>query len=170
MRDFDLPVCFGLVTIPFSSFLHLLTVEDQIAALENVHRHLLPGGRLVLNFFQPSLPIIAAHMGPTGNALKKFREWIDPATGHRVVSWETRNYEVSSQIVRETRIFEQVDEDGKVIDRFYRPLTLRWIYRYEFEHLLVRTGFVVDALYGNFDRSPFDERSNELIWIARKGE
>ncbi len=170
MRDFDLPERFGLITIPFRSFLHLLTVEDQIAALENIHRHLLPGGRLALNFFQPSLPIIAAHMGPTGKALKKFREWTDPATGHRVVSWETRDYETSTQIVRETRIFERVDEDCKVIDRFYRPLTLRWIYRFEFEHLLARTGFAVDALYGDFDRSPLDERSNELVWIARKGE
>ena len=168
MRDFDLPERFGLVTIPFRSFLHLLTVDDQIAALENIRRHLRPGGRLALNFFQPSLPIIAAHMTPTGNALKKFREWTDPKTGHRVVCWETRDYNADTQIIRETRILDVVDENGQVVDRFYRPFTLRWTYRYEFEHLLARTGFVIKALYGDFHRFPVDENSNELIWIAQR--
>ena len=27
----------------------------------------------------------------------------------------------------------------------------------------------VEALYGDFARSPFDENSNEMVWIARRG-
>jgi SAM-dependent methyltransferase len=53
MRDFDLGRRFGLVIIPYRSFLHLLTDEDQRSCLAAVHRHLLPGGRLALNFFAP---------------------------------------------------------------------------------------------------------------------
>jgi ubiquinone/menaquinone biosynthesis C-methylase UbiE len=168
MRAFDLPERFGLVTVPFRSFLHLKTVEEQLAALGNVRRHLKPGGRLALNFFHPSIPIIADHMTPTGQALKPFREWTDPATGHRVVGWETRKYRPSEQIVEEIRILETIDETGQVLDRSYRSLSLRWIYRFEFEHLLARSGFVVEALYGDFDRSPFMETSSELIWVARR--
>jgi ubiquinone/menaquinone biosynthesis C-methylase UbiE len=169
MRDFELEERFGLVMIPARSFLHLLTVEDQIKALVTIQRHLQPGGRLILNFFQPSIPIIAAHMTPTGRALKHFREWIDPQTGHRVVCWETRAYNAATQIIDETRVFEVVDQDGQVVDRFYRSLMLRWIYRYEFEHLLARTGYEVEALYGDFGRAPFDEKSAEMVWIARRG-
>ncbi|TMK83299.1 MAG: class I SAM-dependent methyltransferase, partial [Actinobacteria bacterium] len=53
MRTFvaDPPV--ELVIIPFRGFLHLLTVEDQLAALASIRRSLVPGGRLVLNIFVP---------------------------------------------------------------------------------------------------------------------
>jgi hypothetical protein len=169
MRDFDLAGRFGLVIIPFRSFLHLKTTEDQMAALVNIRRHLRPDGRLALNFFQPSLPTIAAHMTPTGKALKFCHEWTDPQTGYRVVGWDSRAYDPAAQTIHETRVYDVVDEDGAVVDRFYRPLTLRWIYRFEFEHLLARTGFEVEALYGDFDRSPFDERSGEMVWIAQRG-
>jgi SAM-dependent methyltransferase len=168
MRDFDLPERFGLVNIPFRSFLHLMTVEDQLAALGNIRRHLRPGGRLALNFFVPSIPIIADHLTHTGQALKPFGEWTDPTTGHRVVGWDSRTYHPTAQIIEELRILEVVDEAGKVVDRSYRSLKLRWIYRYEFEHLLARTGFLLEALYGDFDRSPFVETSNEMIWVARR--
>ena len=168
MRDFDLPERFGLVIIPFRSFLHLMTVEDQLATLDNIHRHLKPGGRLALNFFQPDLALIAAHMAPTGRALKYLKEWDDPQSGGRVVVWETRRYDTFNQIINEQRVIEVLDSDGRVVDRYYRPLTLRWIYRTEFEHLLARTGFRVAALYGDLDRSPISSDSSELVWIAEK--
>lgn len=169
MSDFDLPERFGLVMIPFRSFLHLMTPSDQMAALGNIRRHLVPGGRLVLNFFQPNLPLIAAHMAPLGGAIKPLNEWSDPSTGHQIIAWESRSYDVFNQTIKEMRIYDVVGEDGAVIDRKYRLLTLRWIYRYEFEHLLARCGFEVEALYGDFDRTPVDRSSTELIWIARRG-
>jgi hypothetical protein len=36
------------------------------------------------------------------------------------------------------------------------------------EHLLVRCGFEELELYGGFERQPFDERSSEQIWVARR--
>ena len=29
-------------------------------------------------------------------------------------------------------------------------------------------GLEVEALYGWFDRRPFDEQSEEMVWVARK--
>jgi SAM-dependent methyltransferase len=55
MRSFDLWQRFGLVIIPFRSFLHMLTEDDQAACLERVFAHLLPGGRFALNFFTQPL-------------------------------------------------------------------------------------------------------------------
>jgi len=168
MRDFELDERFGLVTIPFRSFLHLMTVEDQLAALRNIHRHLKPGGRLALNFFQPDLAMIAEYMGPSRGRLKLQREWEDSESGERLVCWETRHYEPAEQLISNQWIFERVDPSGKVIDRFYRPLTLRWMYRYEFEHLAARTGFEVEALYSDFDRSAFTTTSREMVWVLRR--
>lgn len=59
MRTFELGRKFSLVTIPFRPFQHLLTVEDQISCLENIRKHLVAGGKLVLDIFNPSLPHLA---------------------------------------------------------------------------------------------------------------
>jgi len=72
------------------------------------------------------------------------------------------------QIIRDFRIEEEIDGNGQALRRTYKPLTVRWIYRYEFEHLLARCGLEVEALYGDFDRRPFADDLDELIWIARK--
>jgi hypothetical protein len=43
---------------------------------------------------------------------------------------------------------------------------LRYFFRYEVEHLLARCGFLVEALYGNFDRSSLADESPEMIFVA----
>jgi hypothetical protein len=55
MRSFRLEQRFGLVIIPFRTFLHLLTDADQEACLALIFEHLLPDGRLALNFFVQKL-------------------------------------------------------------------------------------------------------------------
>jgi SAM-dependent methyltransferase len=52
MRSFDLGERFGLVIIPVHSFQFLLTPQDQMACLQSIRRHLLPGGLLVIHLDQ----------------------------------------------------------------------------------------------------------------------
>src|SRR2546422_9590575 len=55
MRRFDLGRAFTLATIPFRPFQHLLIVDDQLSCLASIHRHLVDGGTLILDVFNPSL-------------------------------------------------------------------------------------------------------------------
>lgn len=158
MTSFEAAGPFGLVIIPFRSFLHLIEVGDQKACLRRIHDHLLPGGRLALNFFNPNLTIIGAWQGAKRGALER----MGPTT------WETREYTSADQVLHETRIEETLSDDNAVISRVYRNLRIRYVFRYEMEHLLALCGFEVEALYGWFDRRPFTEESEELVWIARK--
>jgi len=41
-------------------------------------------------------------------------------------------------------------------------------FRFQQEHLLVRSGFQVESLFGNFDQSPFLDSSPEMIVIAAR--
>ena len=41
---------FGLVFIPYRSLLHLITADDQLSCLRRCRDHLVPGGRLALNY------------------------------------------------------------------------------------------------------------------------
>src|SRR4030095_4976575 len=55
MRDFDLSGTFNLAILPFRPFQHLTNVDDQLSCLSSIHRHLVPGGQLVLDLFNPWL-------------------------------------------------------------------------------------------------------------------
>jgi SAM-dependent methyltransferase len=168
MRDFSLAQRFNLVMIPYRAFLHLHTSQDQRRALGCIREHLNDDGRLVLNIFDPRLDIIAAGRGWLGSALKKEQEFTNPETGRRVVIWTSTRYDLERQMLEEDRIFEEVDGEGRVVSKVYTPLVLRYVFRYEMEHLLELCGLKVEALYGDFNRGPF-KHGGEQIWVARKG-
>jgi ubiquinone/menaquinone biosynthesis C-methylase UbiE len=167
MRAFALGQRFNLITIPYRAFLHLLTVEDERRALGCIREHLVDGGRLVLNIFDPRLDVIVIQQGLVGTSQKKMDEFVHPQTGRRVVIWDTIQYDLERQMLEDERIFEEVDGEGKMVSRTYNLLTLRFIYRYEMQHLLELCGFQVEALYGDFRRSPF-RAGGEQVWVARR--
>lgn len=171
MRTFRFDEQFALITIPFRAFLHLMQVSDQIITLRNIHRHLRPGGRLALNFFDPSLDYIIAHSGPIGGALHATGEsFVDPRSGNLLVEWATIHYTQHLQRIDQYFVYDEVDPRGRVVGRLYRNLQMRYCFRWEFEHLLARCGFEVVALYGSFNRQPYMQAGQELIWIAQKRE
>ena len=44
---------------------------------------------------------------------------------------------------------------------------MRYLFRFEAEHLLARCGFEVEALYADYDRSPYGSQyPGELIFVA----
>ena len=53
MTSFELDGRFAAIFCAFNSFHHLRTIEQQMGCLERCRRHLLPGGVLVLDLFNP---------------------------------------------------------------------------------------------------------------------
>lgn len=145
----------------------MLTPEDERRALLNIREHLIEGGLLVMNIFDPRLDLIASHLGPLGAALKKQSEFIHPETGHRVVIWDSRQYDPERQLIDQDLVFDELDEVGQVLSRRYSRYTLRYVYRNEMQYLLELCGFRVEALYGDFQRGPF-RYGGEQIWVARR--
>jgi hypothetical protein len=70
--------------------------------------------------------------------------------------------------VDSTFLDEELDDRGAVTSRVYRDLRLRYIFRFEMEHLLARVGFEIGALYGDFFGAPFEDSSPEMVWVARR--
>jgi SAM-dependent methyltransferase len=161
MQDFDLGAArFALVTAPFRAFQHLYTVEDQLACLARVRRHLAPGGRFAFDVFKPRPERMAlAHEPEQEDA--RWREDEDEVVRSAEV---TRDH--ASQTMQVTMHYDRW-RAGRRIARESADFRMRWFHRYELEHLLARAGFGDLALYGNFDRSAYGPDSPEMILIAR---
>ncbi len=162
MRDLSLGQTFRLVIVPFRGFLSLLTVEDQVKTLENVKRHLEPGGRLVFNVFVPDLNMLLQE----GDTAYHLRDVIDPDTGSRLVLWQQSAYDNHNQLINARVSVEDLDANGSVVNKLYRDFQLRYAFRWELHHLLVSCGYDVVDLFGDFERTPFDETSGEMVWVA----
>ena len=88
------------------------------------------------------------------------------ATGCDAVA-DSSASEATSEQYNEVRWASTLGDDGEVTRRFYRDFLLRYVHRWEMHHLLVLSGFEVQDLFGDFNGSPFDETSTEMVWVAR---
>jgi SAM-dependent methyltransferase len=166
MRSFNLEQSFVLATTPFRPFQHLLTVEDQISCLECVNRHLADGGRLILDIFNPSLEALTRD-----NLGEEFSEEgpFEMADGRRVVRrHKVVERDLFNQINYVELIYYVTHPDGRE-ERLVHAFPMRFLYRFEAEHLLERCGFQVMEIYADFDKSPYGSKyPGELIIVARK--
>ena len=165
MRDFDLGREFALVTIPFRPFQHLLSVEDQLACLTCIRRYLVRGGTLILDLFNPSLDALANR--PTGEEFGEEPEFSAPdgrrvTRRHRIVS-----HDRFAQVNQVELIYYVVHPDGRE-ERLVHAFSMRYLFRFEVEHLLARAGFQLEHVYAGYDRSPYGSTyPGELIVVSR---
>ena len=162
MSGFDLSQRFRSVIIPFRPFQHLLETEQQIRCLDCVRRHLAPRGRLVLDFFQTDADRMHDPKFLEESALA---EYDMPGGRHVALSERVAAFHRALQRNDVEMIFRVTHADGKQ-ERLVMAWTLRYFFRFEVEHLLARCGFRIEALYGNFDSSPLQDASPEMIFVA----
>jgi len=166
MRSFRLGREFRLVTIPFRPIQHLTTVEDQLRCLASVREHLLDGRRLILDVFNPKLEALVAD--DVGEEIDEGLEFSTPDGAavqrkHRVAGRDLFN-----QIVYSELIYYVTHADGRE-ERLVHAFPMRYLFRFEAEHLLARAGFRVEAVYADYDRSEFGSKyPGELIIVAAK--
>lgn len=163
MVDFDLGETFGLLTAPFRSFQHLLSVEEQLRCLGSAHHHLLPGGRLILDVFQVDLRF----MKVSEEEREDFPETELPDGRRLRRTFRTTAVHWAEQYNHIELIYYVAHVDGRR-QRVVQALPLRYFFRYELEHLLARGGFRVLERFGNYDRSPLRDDSPEMIFVAEK--
>jgi SAM-dependent methyltransferase len=162
-RDFTLPQPAELITIPFHTIGHLVTMDDKRAGLRRIYSQLAPGGRLVFDHFVFNPEAAARHSGIT---LRD--EYTDAKTGHDILLWVTTRYDMAAQTMRVIFWTDELEADGVVVRRQYRRLSFSWLEPAQTRALLQEAGFEIEALYGDFDRSPFGADSAEQIWFARR--
>ena len=164
-RGFDLGRRFNLVIAPFRVVQHLTTIEDQLAFLDSVARHLAPGGRIAFDVFNPDFDVLTSADG------------VEREDTPETKLPDGRSFRRAGRVAR-VRWIDQVSEielayyissgAGDRVERHVMSFDMRWYLRAELVHLLVRAGFRVRAFYGDFDRSPLTDESLEQIVCAER--
>ena len=139
MRELDYVEASDLVICPYRALLHLPTWADRRRVFERVARALVPGGRFAWNAF-----VFDHHFAVDADG-----KWEDEPLRH-YTKYAPGDNRVDISL-----------EDGPT-------LSLWWVARSEWNGLLDVSGFETEALYGWFDRRPFDDSSREFVWVARK--
>lgn len=152
---------YGMAIVALNSFMHLQETATQLAALEQAYRALRPGGTLVLDLFNPDMRHLPDYRGdtvldkqfvlPDGREVQKFvAQWSDTATQRIHVAFL---YDIN---------------DGERVRRVNATFSMRYFWRYELEHLLARCGFAIEEIYGDYDLSPYQSESEQLLVVAQR--
>jgi SAM-dependent methyltransferase len=142
MREPPVEERFPLVVCPFRSLLHMETDVDRRAALRAVARCLEDGGRFVFDVFTPGADDIADTHG----------RWLEREPG----IWERADWNEDTR----TLILRVRGPDSE------SEMSLAWLSVPEWKELLRDEGFVVDAVYGWFDRSAW-RGGEDSVWLCR---
>jgi SAM-dependent methyltransferase len=166
MRSFVLPKTYALVTMPFRPFQHLVSVSDQCSCLEAVHGHLASRGLLILDLFNPSLPALVAN--DIGREQAPEPEFSTP-DGRRVVrTAKILRRDLAHQVNDVQMIYRVTHPDGRS-EKIVHSFQMRYLFRYEAEHLLHRCGFRVREVYCDYEKHSFGfTYPGELIIVAAK--
>jgi ubiquinone/menaquinone biosynthesis C-methylase UbiE len=169
MRDFDLGETFGLILIPGHAFQNLVEAEDQVSCLRSIQRHLDREGTLIVHLDHQNLGWLGDLVRDKGGVFEEAEQFLHPETGRTIRTSRAWSYERSTQTAIVQTLWEDVDEEGNILERWDSgPIRLHCVFRFEMEHLLRLTGFEVEALYGNFHREELSDESDGMIWVAKK--
>ncbi|MCA1444787.1 class I SAM-dependent methyltransferase [Ensifer sp. IC4062] len=162
MTRFSLEQRFALALVPARSFQHVVTPEGQRMALSCIRQHLIPGGHLILDLFDPNFELFFGDINEVSP-----REARHPGSGHVVRrTVVARHADAFRQTVHEALRFEELDTGGNVLACEETSWSLRWNTRQETAYLLELTGYEVVDQYSDFNRSPPDY-GREQLWVAR---
>jgi SAM-dependent methyltransferase len=166
MTAFELGRQFALVVIPFRAFMAVLDPAGQRACFEAVRRHLVPGGRFVVDLFDPRLEWCLPSVDLSARRDRELMR--HPDTGREVeVEILSRHNDPYLQRLTEEFRFRELDEHGATVREELEVLTLRWTYRYEARYLLELAGFEIEAEHGGF-HGEAPAYAAEQVWVARR--
>lgn len=164
MRTFELGRQFNLIYIPFNTFGIVTTIEDQLATLAAVKKHLAPGGVFAFDVFFPDVARLQ------GADLGRWQLEMDESfpDGSRVHRDNVREVDTRRQLIavqwRNKEYFDQM-----LVREWLTDLTLSYFFPRELENLLARAGFEMVHYWGNYHRQNFwemDEPWKQIV-VAR---
>ena len=168
MRSFNLNQKFGYVIIPGHSFQFMVTSEEQVECLEHIKHHLIESGVLIIHLDHQDFGWLAGLLDQKEPVYDEGSKVTHPETGKIYRKSSAWSFEPATQTATARTKWEELNQTNDVIQTWeMAPKKLHCVFRFEMEHLLIRAGFIIEAVYGDFYKHPLTDNSGEMIWLAR---
>ncbi len=161
MRIMNLGMQFDLIISPFRVFSHILTTDEQVDTLNNIYRHLKPGGKYIFDVFVPNLNILATEIN----------DWVDfdgeYETGEKTKRSTSSKCDLINQINNIEMKIEWTEKGKSYTDVWNVPL--RYFFRYELENLVKRSDLELIDIYGDDVGVSLSNNSKNFVVVCKRG-
>ena len=137
MRSIGISPSFPLCIIPFRTFLHNLTIQDQVRTLKCIHNSLKDDGGLVIEIFVPLYSLLNQTEWEEDIGEEELHE-----NGSTLALTVRVRHDPGEQLLNITNYYQERFINGR-IEHSEKSMAFRYIFRYEMEHLLHRVGFKI---------------------------
>jgi SAM-dependent methyltransferase len=158
-RQFALRRRFGLILLPFNSLAHYHDLESIGACLNNARRHLVAGGRFVVDMFNPRFDYLTRQPDERHFVCR----YMDPDTEETVLVTESTAFDRATQINHIRWHFRRGEEPEQTVE-----LNMRIYFPQELDLLLQCHGFVIEGKLGDYGGSPFQPHAEKQVVICRR--
>ena len=165
MAHFELERKFPLILISVNNFL-LLDRDAQRSCLDCCKRHLEKSGVLIIDAYSPFAPSRAKFMKNQNDEKENLISMMrNPETGLQIRRYISCKRDVIEQVDYITNFFE-IDTKSGIEERRYTE-KLRYVYPAEMQLMLDYAGFKSVKIFGQYDGSKFDDKSELSIFMAQ---
>lgn len=162
---FNLEQQYGLTILPYNTLYHLDGAGRRNCFI-CVHRHLIPGGRLLIDIDNP-----VEMSDPVDDGILLLERTMTAKGGDTVIVQTTSSWvDIDAQQRHTTWIFDASAAAGGPINRSVVTATFHYVNVHEFEQELEAAGLKLTAFYGDYGLEPFGEQSPRLLVIAKRLE
>ncbi len=163
MSDFALHETVSLAFIPAASLFHVHTDEQRSSCLSCVGRHLKPGGGVIVDLI-PADRMANQTVGET----KEFKRGVSASTGllTRELGKKLSLDREAQRVTVEHTYVEQLPDESEKRYVFIDHYT--WLTEDQMRGLLAEAGFGSVEVFGDYEREPFTDASERMIFVARK--
>jgi len=171
MRSFTLTDRAGLIVVPREAFQLLETQDDALTALRNFRDHLRSGGRLMLDLatFAPGNEreqhLHPSYFDPRTADGRYVCDWVRDLANGQLERWHSQQRAEGSVIISYRY---ELRERGRPSERAEAEIRLMRLSADQVTRLLGDAGLPEIALYGDYDRHPYENGSPRLIVLATK--
>ncbi|WP_026674817.1 class I SAM-dependent DNA methyltransferase [Alkalihalobacterium bogoriense] len=161
--NFKLGIKSRLIYSVGNSFQHFLTSEDQDGLLVSVNKHLEEDGVFI---FGTRFPNEDELLQPITE--EYWKTYTDDETHCPVDVYTISRYDALEQIQHYTTIRKYKNESDEIVNEKNTNISLRYVYPKEMERLLFIHGFEIVDVYKDWNETPIDNASHEMVYVCKK--
>ena len=160
IMNYSLERSFDTIIIGYNSFLHLLENHQAESCLASTFKHMHADSRLYIDIYMPS-PL---HYYRPENIRFDVLEYFDSQLEKEVFIQETNDYDPESEINHLTWYYSTENEKDIMVNTF----TTRMYWPDTMNRMLIEAGFEILNIWGDYNYSPFSEKSSLQIFELKK--